>query len=259
MTNTQTLRNSSDTNGTGATSASPFLMVPNVDMLTFTEAQVKTIYVDYLDASTGNALAGVTTQTRTGSSPIKFSNPIVPSYNNKTYRIDVTLADTNGCKSSKYTYYVKQVPCVLKPQQTATDTSIISDLFNPSGSGSTLANTVTIFNKTNQSITINSIKITFSSLGSGNTIKDAVFTTGTVTSGSSTSPTTITAPGGTTIAANSSTTIRIDYSFKPTTTPLTSVCITYTTSQNTPTTTTTQSCNLQYSASASVLNPSGCD
>jgi prepilin-type N-terminal cleavage/methylation domain-containing protein len=259
VTNTQTLRNTSDTAGTGATSSSPFLMVPNVDVITVTESQVKKVYVDYLDPSTGNALAGVSTQTWTGSSPIKFSNPIISGYNGKPYRIDITLADSNGCKSSKYTYYVKQVPCVLKPMQTAADTSVLGALFNPPGGGSTLANTITVYNKANQQITINSVTITFSSLGTGHNIKQLVFTTGTVTSGSSTSPLTITAPGGTTIAANSSTTVRVDYNYGPVLTPITNICITYTTSQNTPTTTAVQSCNIYYSASNSVLNPSNCD
>ncbi|HEX3109520.1 MAG TPA: prepilin-type N-terminal cleavage/methylation domain-containing protein, partial [Thermoanaerobaculia bacterium] len=160
ITATQTLRNTTDAVGSGTVSTSPFLMVPNVDMITITEAQVKTAYIDYLDTS-GNALAGVTTQTWTGSSPLKFSNPIISSYNGKTYRIDITLADSNGCKTTtKYTYYVKQVPCVLKPQQTASDTSIISALFNPTGNGSNLANRITLFNKTTQQITITGVTLT---------------------------------------------------------------------------------------------------
>lgn len=258
ITNTQTLRNSSDTSGTGTVSTSPLLMVPLVDVITVTEAKVKTVYVDYLDASTGAALS-VGTQTWTGSSPIKFNNPIISAENNKTYRIDITLADSNGCKSSKYTYYVKQVPCVLKPQQSASDTSVISSLFNPPGNGSNLANTVTVYNKTNQQIKIVSVTLTFGSLGAGNQIKQVTFSTGTVTVGSGTSPVSVTAPSSTTVSANSSASFEVDYNYKPTLTPLTSICVTYTTTVNTPSSTTTQSCNIQYSASASVLNPSGCD
>ena len=265
---TQTLRLSTDTSGTGLISTSPFLMVPDVDTISVTEASVKTVYVDYLDATTGNALSGVTTHTWNGTSPIKFSNPIISSFNNKTYRIDITLADVNGCKSStKYTRYVKQAACVLRPQANASDTAVIGALANQHGAGSNLSNTITVYNKTSQTITINSITIQYSSLGSSHTIQDAVFSTGTVTSGASTSPTTITAPAGTTVAANSSATIVIEYNYKPASTPLTSVCITYTTNTATPyaedglgtSKTVTQSCNLQYSASASVLNPSGCD
>jgi prepilin-type N-terminal cleavage/methylation domain-containing protein len=257
--NTQTLRNSADTSGTGTTSTSPLLMVPLVDVITVTESQVKTVYVDYLDASTGTSLSGVSSQTWTGSSPIKFNNPIISGENGKTYRIDITLADSNGCKSSKYTYYVKQVPCVLKPQQSASDTSVISALFNPSGNGSNLANTITVYNRSNQQITLNSLTLEFSNLGSGNQVKDVRFSTGTVTVGIQTGPTSVTAPGGTTVAANSSVSFIVDYNYKPTVTPLTGVCVTYTTSTNTPTSTVTQSCNIQYSASNSVLNPSSCD
>jgi len=268
ITATQTLRLSSDSSGTGTTSISPFLMVPDVDTISVAEASVKTIYVDYLDATTGNALSGVTTHTWNGTTPIKFSNPIISSFNNKTYRIDITLADVNGCKSTtKYTRYVKQAACALRPQANASDTAVISALFNPSGASGNYANTVTVYNKSNVAITINSITIQYSSLGTGHTIQDALFTTGTVTSGASTGPTTITAPSATTVAAGSSTTIRIDYNYKPSVTPLTSVCITYTTNTATPyaengaggSQTVSQSCNVQYSASASVLNPSGCD
>ncbi|HEY2323149.1 MAG TPA: prepilin-type N-terminal cleavage/methylation domain-containing protein [Thermoanaerobaculia bacterium] len=257
--NTQTLRKTTDTSGTGATTLSPFLMVPNIDMITVTENSVKTVYVDYLDTS-GNALSGVTTQTWTGSSPIKFSNPYISGKNNQTYRIDITLADSNGCKTTtKYTYYVTQVPCVLRPQSSAADTAIISNLFNPSGPTGNKANTITIYNRTSQLITVNSVLLEFGSLGSGNTISKVVFSTGTVTLNSGTSPLTATAPGGTTIAANSSITFEVDYSYKPSSTPLTGVCVTYTTSVNTPSTTVTQSCNINYSASASVSNPNGCD
>jgi prepilin-type N-terminal cleavage/methylation domain-containing protein len=257
--NTQTLRNSADVSGTGTVSTSPLLMVPLVDVITVTESKVKTVYVDYLDASTGTALSGVSSQTWTGSSPIQFNNPVISGENGKTYRIDLTLADSNGCKTSKYTYYVKQVPCVLKPQQSASDTSVISALFNPSGNGSNLANTITVYNRSNQQITLNSLTLEFSNLGSGNQVKDVRFSTGTVTVGIQTGPTSVTAPGGTTVAANSSVSFIVDYNYKPTVTPLTGVCVTYTTTTNTPTATVTQSCNIQYSASNSVLNPSGCD
>jgi prepilin-type N-terminal cleavage/methylation domain-containing protein len=253
ITNTQTLRNSSDTSGTGTTSTSPLLMVPLVDVITVTEAKVKTVYVDYLDATTGAALS-VATQTWTGSSPIKFNNPIITGENNKTYRIDITLADSNGCKSSKYTYYVKQVPCVLKPQQSASDTSVIASLYNNNKS-----NQITIYNKTNQPITINSVTLGFT-LTSGTTLTTVAFSTGTVTVAASSGPKTVTAPSGTTVAALSSITLTVNYSAKQTNgEPLTNVCVTYTTTTNTPTATTTQSCNIKYSASASVLNPSGCD
>ena len=256
--NTQTLRKTTDSSGTGASTSSPLLMVPNLDLITVTESSVKTVYVDYLDTS-GNALSGVTTQTWTGSSPIKFSNPYISGKNNQTYRIDITLADSNGCKSSKTTYYVTQVPCVLRPQANATDTSIISDLYNPTGNGSNLANLLTIYNRTNQQINIVSVTLEFGNLGAGQQVKDVKFTTNTVTVGVQTGPTTVTAPGGTTIAALGSTTIQVDYNYKPTVTPLTGVCITYTTTQNTPSNTVTQSCNINYSASASVSNPNGCD
>src|SRR5438874_4434982 len=187
-------------------------------------------YVGYLAATTGTAPSGVTTQTWTGSSPIKFSNPNITSYSSKTYRIAITLADTNSCRSSKYTYYVKQVPCLLRPMQSAADTSVLTTLFNPPGGGSTLANTITVYNKSSQTLTINSITLEFGSLGSGHTIKQVVFTTGTVTSGATASPTTVTAPGGTTVAANGSTTIRVDYNYTPLLTPLTGFCVTYPTS-----------------------------
>ena len=256
--NTQTLRKTTDTSGTGIISTSPFLMVPNVDMITVTEASVKTVYVDYLDTS-GNALAGVTTQTWTGSSPIKFSNPNIVGKNNTTYRIDITLADSSGCKSSKFTYYVTQVPCVLRPQSSAADTAVISALFNPHGSGNNLANTITIYNRTSQQLTINSVQLEFGSLGSSHQISSIVWSTGTVTLNTATSPSISSAPGGTTVSANSSITFRVEYNYGQASTPLTGVCITYTTSTNTPTTTTTQSCNINYSASASVSNPTGCD
>jgi prepilin-type N-terminal cleavage/methylation domain-containing protein len=271
ITATQTLRLSSDSSGTGLTSTSPFLMLPDVDTISVAEASVKTIYVDYLDATTGNVLAGVTTHTWNGTTPIKFSNPIISSFNNKTYRIDITLADVNGCKSTtKYTRYVKQAACALRPQANASDTAVIAALTNQHGAGSNLSNVITVYNKSNVAITINAITIQFGSLGTGNNIQDAVFTNGTVSSGSSTSPTTInapTSPTALTVAAGSSTTIVIDYNYTPATTPLTSVCIKYTTNTATPyaedglgtSKTVTQSCNVQYSASASVLNPSGCD
>ena len=85
--------------------------------------------------------------TWTGSSPIKFNNPVISGENGKTYRIDITLADANGCKSSKYTYYVKQMACVLRPQSSASDTAIIADLSNNNKS-----NQINIYNKANQSI-----------------------------------------------------------------------------------------------------------
>lgn len=256
--NTQTLRKASDTSGSGTVSTSPLLMVPNVDMITVTESSVKTVYVDYLDTS-GNALSGVSTQTWTGSSPIKFSNPYISGKNNQTYRIDITLADSNGCKSSKFTYYVTQIPCVLRPQSSASDVAVISAPFNPHGSGNNLANTITIYNRASQQITISSVTLEFGSLGSGNQISQIVWSTGTVTVNSGTSPVTKSAPGGTTVSANSSITFEVDYNYGPASTPLTGVCITYTTTQNTPSSTTTQSCNINYSASASVSNPTGCD
>jgi hypothetical protein len=227
-------------------------------MITVTQSSVKTVYVDYLDTS-GNALSGVSTQTWTGSSPIKFSNPYISGKNNQTYRIDITLADSSGCKSSKFTYYVTQIPCVLRPQSSAADTAVISAPFNPAGNGSNYANTITIYNRSGQQITISSVTLEFGSLGSGNQIKQIVWSTGTVSVLSGTSPVTKSAPGGTTVAANSSITFEVDYNYKPATTPLTGVCVTYTTTQNTPSSTTTQSCNINYSASASVSNPTGCD
>jgi hypothetical protein len=224
---------------------------------------VKTVYVDYLDTS-GNALSGVTTQTWTGSSPIKFSNPYISGKNNTTYRIDITLADASGCKSSKFTYYVTQIPCVLRPQSSNADTAVISALFNPTGhgtNGSNYGTTITIYNRTSQQITVNSVTLEFGSLGSGNQIQQIYWTASAtqVSVASGTSPVTKSAPSGTTVAANSSITFEVDYNYKPASTPLTGVCITYTTTQNTPSSTTTQSCNINYSASASVSNPTGCD
>lgn len=261
FTNTQTARKTSDTQGTGASTGSPLLMVPNVDMITVTEPSgaLKTVYVDYLDAVSGSALAGVTSQTWTGSNPIKFSNPYISGKNNQTYRIDITLADSNGCKSSKYTYYVTQVPCVLRPQANASDTAIISALFNPSGPSGNKANTITVYNRASQAITIKSVRLQFGALGGTNKIQDVIFSTGTTTVNSATSPLDVTPPSNISLAAGSSVTFQVDYNYKPSSTPLTSVCITYDTTQNTPNMIQTQSCNISYSASASVSNPTGCD
>jgi hypothetical protein len=278
-----TLRKTGDSAGNGSTVLTPAQMTPNIDMVNISESKMVKAYVDYVDTS-GNALAGVTSQTITASGGVAtFSNPAVPSYNGKVYRIDVTLEDSSGCKSSsKYSFYIKQSPCVLLPSQSASDTSVIG--FTTSNSSKTTTVTVTITNLTNQALTVNSVGITFSAplpthksggsqvashLTNVNLPKNT-FSSLTVTS----SPYTVTPVTAETIPAKGtwSFTIVFDYdatsSFNvpapasPPADPVTGICIGYTTTVASPTSTTSQKCSVQFNASgqySSSNNPSTCD
>ena len=276
-----TLRKTGDAAGNGSTVATPAQMTPNIDMISITESKMVKAYIDYVDTS-GNALAGVTSQTVTASSGVaKFSNPSVPSYNGQVYRLNITLEDSNGCKSSKYSFYIKQSPCVLLPAQSTSDNSVIN--FTTSNSSKTTTVTVTITNLTNQALTVNSAQITFSSLpthksGSSQvashlttvTLPKNTFSNLTVT----TSPYTVTPVTAETIPAKGtwSFTIVFDYDAtsgfnvpagsSPGVDPVTGICIGYTTTVASPTATTSQKCSVQFNASgqyASSNNPGTCD
>jgi hypothetical protein len=251
-------------------------------MISVTEAKMVKAYVDYVDTS-GNALAGVTSQTVTASGGVaKFSNPSVPNYNGQVYRLNITLEDSNGCKSSKYNFYVKQSPCVLLPAQNAADTSVIG--FTTSNSSKTTTVTVTITNLTNQALTVNSAQITFSAplpthkSGSSQvashlttvTLPKNTFSNLTVTS----SPYTVTPVTAETIPAKGTWSFTIIFDYDVTSSfnvppgsssapdPVTGICIGYTTTVATPTTTTSQKCSVQFNPSgqyASTNNPGSCD
>ncbi|HEV8435812.1 MAG TPA: prepilin-type N-terminal cleavage/methylation domain-containing protein [Thermoanaerobaculia bacterium] len=255
---------SGDGTGTGTTGGTggAWQMVSNVDMVTVTESKLATLYVDYFDPSTGNALSGVSSKTYTGSGTIKFSNPAISGYNRKVYGIKLTLQDSSGCRSTSYTRYVYQVACLLKPEQSNPDTTIIGTPTNYSQiSGGNNAQAITITNlSTTQSITVSALTINFS-LPSGDVVTKLYYNAfnNSESVQKQTGPQTITLSTPQVIAANSSITVYVAYNYKPSTTQLTSVCVTYTTSTNTPTSTTTQSCNINYAATGSVSNPTGCD
>src|ERR1051326_5237961 len=99
---------------------------------------------------------------------------------------------------------------------------MLFDPFNPTGAGGNYSNNIIVYNRSNQQINISSITLEFGSLGSTNKISSILWPGNTsVNVNSATSPVTSSAPSGTSIAANSSITIRVDYNYKPSTTPLT--------------------------------------
>lgn len=276
-----TLRKTGDSAGNGSTVALAAQMTPNVDMVSVTESKMVKAYIDYVDTS-GNALAGVTSQTVTASSGVaKFSNPAVPNYNGQVYLIYVTLEDSNGCKSSKYSFYVKQSPCVLLPAQSSSDTSVIG--FTTSNSSKTTTVTVTITNLTNQALTVNSAQITFSSLpthkSSGNQVAshltDVQMPNNTLSNLTVTSsPYTVTPVNTETIPAKGTWSFKIIFDFdasssfnvpapsNPVADPVTGICIGYTTTVASPTSTTSQKCSVQFNPSgqySSTNNPGTCD
>jgi hypothetical protein len=263
---TTTLRfggSSGDGLGTGSTGGvnAAWQMVPNIDVVTVTEAKLAKLYVDYFDTSSGNALAGVSSKTYTGSGTIKFSNPAISGYNRKVYGIKLTLQDSGGCRSTTYTRYVYQVGCVLKPEQSNPDTTIIGTPTNFSAiSGGNYAQAITIRNLSSQAITVTAVTINYS-LPSGDTVTKLYYNSfnNSESVNKQTGPQSITLSTPQTVAANSSITVYVAYNYKPSVTQLTSVCIGYTTTVATPTTTTSQSCNINYSGTGSVSNPGGCD
>lgn len=235
---------SSAVGNTGATSATPAIMVPNVDTLTISEPSLNKVYIDYVDTST-SLVAKSTTATAVTVGTVTLTNPIISGGNGKTYKLNIKLEDASGCQTPSAitnNFYIKQKACLLTGSKTVGTSG---------GNGSF---TISVTNSSNTAVTVNSIYLTYGNIGPKH-ITTVTFPVGTAATLNSTSgPTTVTVPSGNSVPANGAGawTFVVNADFHISTTDLTDYCVTYTTATGI-----TQSCNVATLGQESA-NPASC-